>query len=209
MATYRAPKARMMRRFGEAMSRSHKYHGILEKRQTPPGQHGPKARRAKKKSEFGKRLEEKQKLRFIYNVLEKQMRRYVKRAFNSKGVSGHTLLQILETRLDNVAYRMGLASTIWSARQLVSHGHVLVNGKRVNIPSFEVKIGDEVVLKEKMRENLQIQEAVKNCPVGLIPPYLEVNRDAYSAKLLSKPQREDIPVKIDEQLIVEYYSKFV
>jgi len=209
MATYRAPKARMMRRFGEAMFRSHKYHGILEKRQTPPGQHGPKARRAKKKSEFGKRLEEKQKLRFIYNVLEKQMRRYVKRAFNSKGVSGHVLLQILETRLDNTVYRMGLANTIWSARQLVSHGHFLVNGKKLNIPSYELRIGDEVTLREKMRENIQIQEALKACPAGLTPPYLEVNRENYSAKLVTVPNREDIPVKIEEQLIVEYYSKFV
>ncbi|PIE89867.1 MAG: 30S ribosomal protein S4 [Acidobacteria bacterium] len=209
MATYRAPKARMMRRFGEAMFRSHKYHGILEKRQTPPGQHGPKARRAKKKSEYGKRLEEKQKLRFIYNVLEKQMRRYVKRAFNSKGVSGHVLLQILETRLDCVVYRMGLANTIWAARQLVSHGHILVNGKKVNIPSYEVKVDQEVTLREKMRNNLQIQEALKACPVGLVPPYLEVNRDTFTGKLLSLPQRDDIPVKIEEQLIVEYYSKFV
>jgi len=209
MATYRAPKARMMRRFGEATFRAHKYHGILEKRQTPPGQHGPKARRAKKKSEYGKRLEEKQKLRFIYNVLEKQMRRYVKRAFTSKGVSGHTLLQILETRLDNLVYRMGFANTIWSARQLVSHGHILVNGKKLNIPSYEVRVDDVITLKEKMRENIQIQEALKSCPAGLVPPYLEVDRDTYSAKLTAMPQRDDIPVKIEEQLIVEYYSKFV
>lgn len=209
MATYRAPKARMMRRFGEATFRSHKYHGILEKRQTPPGQHGPKARRAKKKSEFGKRLEEKQKLRFVYNVLEKQMRRYVKRAFNSKGVSGHILLQILETRLDNMVYRMGLANTIWAARQLVSHGHILVNGKKLNIPSYELKVGETFTLKEKVRENIHIQEALKSCPVGLIPPYLEVNRETFTSKLLALPQRDDIPVKIEEQLIVEYYSKFV
>ncbi|MCB1043754.1 MAG: 30S ribosomal protein S4 [Acidobacteria bacterium] len=208
MATNRGPKARIMRRFGEAMFRSPKYHGILERRPNPPGQHGPKARRGKK-SEFGKRLEEKQKLRFQYNILEKQMRRYVERAFRSKGVSGTILLQMLETRLDNLVYRLGYASTIWGARQLVNHGHVQVNGKRVDIPSFECSVGDEIVLHEKMRTNAHILEALNYCPAGLVPGYLESNRESFSGKLVSLPNREDIPVKIDEQLIVEYYSKYV
>ncbi len=208
MATYRGPKARMMRRFGEAMMRSPKYHGIVEKRPASPGDQGPKTRRGKK-SEYGKRLEEKQKLRFRYNVLEKQMRRYVKRAFNSKGVSGHVLLQILETRLDNVVFRLGFANTIWAARQLVCHGHVQVNGKKVNIPSMEVCVGDMVALKEKMRNNAQVQEALNYCPASMVPPYLESDRDNFTGKLMNMPQRDDIPEKIDEQLIVEYYSKYV
>ena len=208
MATYRGPKARMMRRFQEVMFRSPKYHGIVEKRASPPGQHGAKQRRGKK-SEYGKRLEEKQKLRFRYNVLEKQMRRYVKRAFNSKGVSGHVLFQLLERRLDNVAYRLGFATTIWAARQLVNHGHILVNGKKVDIPSYEIQVNDVVSLKTKTRQNAQILESLNYCPVSMIPPYLTCDRDNFSGSLVSVPNRDDIPEKIDEQLIVEYYSKYV
>ena len=208
MATYRGAKARKMRRFQEVMFRAPKYHGIIEKRPNPPGQHGPKARRGKK-SEYGKRLEEKQKLRFRYNVLEKQMRRYVKRAFNSKGVSGHALYQILESRLDNAVYRLGFATTIWAARQLVNHGHILVNGKKVDIPSYEIKVGDTISLKEKMKNNQQIKDALNYCPASLIPPYFESDREKFTGKYISIPNREDIPEKIDEQLIVEYYSKYV
>lgn len=208
MATYRGPKTRMMRRFGEVMFRAPKYHRIVEKRSNAPGMHGPKARRGKK-SEYGKRLEEKQKMRFRYNVLEKQMRRYVKRAFSSKGVSGHVLYQILETRLDNIAYRLGYATTIWGARQLVNHGHLLVNGKKVDIPSYEVRVNDVITLKEKTRQNTQVLEALNLTPLNLIPPFLSVDRENFSATLTSLPKREDIPEKIDEQLIVEYYSKYV
>lgn len=208
MATYRGPKARMMRRFGEAIFRSPKYHGILERRPNPPGQHGPKSRRGKR-SEYGKRLEEKQKLRFQYSILEKQMRRYVERAFKSRGVSGHVLLQILETRLDNMVYRLGFASTIWAARQLVTHGHVHVNERRVNIPSYECRVGDVITLREKMRQNPQVVEALNYCPAGLVPSYLEADRDQFTGKLISTPSREEIPVKVDEQLIVEFYSKYV
>jgi len=208
MATTRGPKARMMRRFQEVMFRAPKYHGIVEKRPNPPGQHNPRSRRGKK-SEFGKRLEEKQKLRFRYNILEKQMRRYVKRAFNSKGVSGHVLLQLLESRLDNAVYRLGFATTVWSARQLVNHGHVLVNGKKVDIPSYELKVGDVLTLKEKMRTNHQITEALNYCPISMVPGYYQVDRENFSGTFASMPNREEIPEKIDEQLIVEYYSKYV
>ena len=203
MATYRGAKARMMRRFQEVMFRSPKYHGILEKRPNPPGDAGARGRRGKK-SEYGKRLDEKQKLRFRYNVLEKQMRRYVKRAFNDKGVSGHVLLQLLESRLDNVVYRLGFATTIWAARQIVNHGHILVNGKRVNIPSYELKVGDVISLREKMRKNQQILDAINYCPASMIPPYLSADRDNFSGSLASVPKRDEIPEKIDEQLIVEY-----
>ena len=208
MATYRGAKARMMRRFQEVMFRAPKYHGIVEKRPNSPGQHGPKTRRGKK-SEYGKRLEEKQKMRFRYNVLEKQMRRYVKRAFNSKGVSGHVLYQLLESRLDNVVYRLGFATTIWAARQLVNHGHILVNDRKVDIPSFECKVGDRVSLKEKTRKNLQVTEALNYCPISMVPPYLEADRENFAGSMVSVPKREEIPEKIDEQLIVEYYSKYV
>ena len=208
MATYRGPKARMMRRFQEVMFRSPKYHGIVEKRPNPPGDQGARGRRGKK-SEFGKRLDEKQKLRFRYNVLEKQMRRYVKRAFNSKGVSGHVLLQLLETRLDNAVYRLGFANTIWAARQLVTHGHILVNGKKVNIPSYELRVNDVISVKEKLHKNQQLLDALNYCPVSMIPPYYSSDRDNFSGTLVSTPNRDDIPEKIDEQLIVEYYSKYV
>ncbi|CAM2070105.1 30S ribosomal protein S4 [Sulfidibacter corallicola] len=208
MANYTGPKARMMRRFQEVYFRSPKYHGIQERRPNPPGQHGPKTRRGKK-SEFGKRLEEKQKLRFRYNILEKQMRRYVKRAFNSKGVSGHVLLQLLERRLDNMVYRLGFASTIWAARQLVNHGHVLINGKKVDIPSYEVRVDEVISLKEKMTQNAQIQQSLDYCPISMVPPYIESDREKFAGKLVAIPERDQIPEKIDEQLIVEYYSKYV
>ena len=208
MATNREPKARMMRRFQEVMFRSPKYHGIVEKRPSSPGMHGPRMRRGKK-SEYGKRLEEKQKLRFRYNIMEKQMRRYVKRAFNSKGVSGHVLFQLLETRLDNTVYRLGFAATIWAARQLVNHGHVLINGKKVDIASYELKVGDVVSLKEKMRTNGQVIEALNLCPHSMVPGYFTSDRENFTGSLISEPKREDIPEKIDEQLIVEYYSKYV
>ncbi|MCB1052026.1 MAG: 30S ribosomal protein S4 [Acidobacteria bacterium] len=208
MATNRGPKARMMRRFGEAMFRAPKYHGILERRPNPPGQHGPKARRGKK-SEYGKRLEEKQKLRFQYSILEKQMRRYVERAFRSRGVSGHVLLQMLETRLDNVVYRLGFASTIWAARQLVNHGHVKVNGKRIDIPSYEVRVGQEISLNENMRTNAHVLEALNYCPAGMLPGYLSTDRENFKGSLTAMPERDQIPVKIDEQLIVEFYSQTV
>ena len=208
MATYRGAKARLMRRFGDVPFRAPKYHRIVDKRPNAPGMHGPKTRRGKK-SEYGKRLEEKQKLRFRYNVLEKQMRRYVKRAFNKKGVSGHILFQILESRLDNFAYRLGFGTTIWAARQLVNHGHVLVNGKKVDIPSYEVRVGDVVSLKEKTRANTQVLEAINLTPLNLIPPYIEVDRENFSGKYTSAAKREEIPEKIDEQLIVEFYSKYV
>lgn len=208
MATNRGPKARIMRRFGEAIFRAPKYHGILERRPNPPGQHGPKARRGKK-SEYGKRLEEKQKLRFLYNILEKQMRRYVERAFRSRGVSGHVLLQMLETRLDNLVFRLGFASTIWAARQLVNHGHILVDGKRIDIPSYEVKPGQEICLKESMRQNEHVLAAISLCPVGMLPGYLSADRENHKGLLMSMPARDQIPAKIDEQLIVEFYSQTV
>jgi len=199
----------MMRRFGEVMFRAPKYHRIVDKRPNSPGQHGPRPRRGGKKSEYGKRLEEKQKLRFRYSVLEKQMRRYVKRAFASRDVSGHALFSILETRLDNLVYRIGFATTIWGARQMVNHGHILVNGKKCDIPSCELKAGDVITLKEKARKNLQILESLNLAPLNLIPPYIEADRDNFSGKLTQMPKREDIPEKIEEQMIVEYYSKYI
>lgn len=208
MATNRDPKARMMRRFAEVMFRSPKYHGIVEKRPNPPGMHSGKMRRGKK-SEYGKRLEEKQKLRYRYNIMEKQMRRYVKRAFNSKGVSGHVLLGMLEKRLDNCVYRLGFANTIWAARQLVNHGHIQVNDKKVDIASFELRVGDKIKLRESMKTNSQITEALNYCPASMVPAYFSSDRDNFSGELTTEPKREEIPEKIDEQFIVEYYSKYV
>jgi small subunit ribosomal protein S4 len=203
---YRGPKARLMRRFGEAFSHSPKHIRILERRPHPPGQHGAKRRR-ERKSEYGRRLFEKQKLKAIYNISETQMTRYMREAARRQGSTGTNLLQLLETRLDNVVYRMGLTPTIWSARQLVSHGHMQVNGERVDIPSFKVKPGDVVSISEKMKGNPHIQEWINSRPLALIPPYLRLDRENMAGGLLRIPDRDEMPVNIDESLIVEFYSR--
>jgi small subunit ribosomal protein S4 len=194
-----------MRRFGVALAPSPKYQRILEKRPNPPGQHGGRRQRAKVGA-YGARLTEKQKLKAFYGVAERQLRRYVDRATKSKIATGARLLQLLEQRLDAIVYRLGLAPSIWSARQLVSHGHVLVDGKRVDIPSQEVQPGQTVTLSERMRRTRQV--AVWRERGGIAPPaYLELNQDQTEGRLVRAPERDEIPVPIDDRLIVEYYSR--
>ena len=164
--------------------------------------------RRAKKSEYGLQLTEKQKLRFIYGVLEKQFRKYYVMATKKTGVTGEVLLQILESRLDNVIYRMGFAKTRQQARQMVSHGHITVNGKKVNIPSYLVKVGDEISIKEESRTSAGIKTIVlANSDNKVVPGWLEVDAEKFTGKVVSLAARSDIDYAVKENLIVEYYSK--
>ncbi len=186
------------------MAPSPKYQRILEKRPHPPGQHG--ARRRMKIGAYGSRLIEKQKLRAFYGIAERQMRRYVDEALRRTGPTGTNLLQLLETRLDSLVYRLGFAPSIWAARQLVGHGHVRVNGKRVDIPSYGVRPGETIAISERMMRSRQM--AVWAERGGIVPPpYLELDREQMIGKLLRLPERDEIPIPIDDRLIVEFYSR--
>ena len=180
----------------------------IEKRGTqPPGQHGHNARRGKLIG-YGEQLREKQRVKRIYNLLEGQFRNYFEKAARQKGVTGETLLMLLERRLDNVIYRLGFAMSRRQARQFVRHGHVSVNGRKVNIPSFQVKIGDEVAVREKSLSNVHIQGAFQTSGGRGRPGWLEIaNPDKLVGRVIAQPHREDIDQNINEQLIVELYSK--
>ena len=176
----------------------------IERRQYPPGQHG---QRRGKLSDYGVQLREKQKVRKIYGLLENQFRSTFGRAERKKGVTGEVLLQLLECRLDNVAYRMGFAPNRNSARQLVTHGHFLVNGRKVNIPSYVVRVGDVVELKEASRTIAIVVDNVSKMEHRGVPAWLEVDFSGFKGKVLQMPTREDIQLSANEQLIVELYSK--
>ena len=206
MASYHGPKARVQRRFGEVLVPRPKYQRLLEKRAYPPGDHGKEKQfRSGRRSDYGMQLNEKQKLAFVYNIREKQMRNYFMKARRQTGNTGANLLILLERRLDNIVYRAGLAPTIWAARQLVGHGHVLVNGTRLNIPSYAVQVGDEVRLTEKMRQNVHVVESLESG--SNILEYLAVDKAGAAVTLARLPERQEIPVPIDEQLIVEFYTR--
>ncbi len=177
----------------------------IEKRNFAPGQHG-KDRKAKIVG-YGLQLREKQKAKRIYFTLEGQFRNYFEKAARTRGVTGEMLLQQLERRLDNVVFRLGFAQSRRQARQLVRHGHVAVNGKKVNIPSFEVNAGQEISIRENSKKLLVLEQAKEFATHATLPGWLEVNRDNYTAKVLSLPKREDIQLPVNEQLIVELYSK--
>jgi len=180
----------------------------IEKRGTqPPGQHGRNTRRAKLIG-YGEQLREKQKVKRIYGMLEGQFRLYFERASRMKGVTGENLLSLLERRLDNTVYRLGFATSRPQARQLVNHGHITVNGRKVNIPSFQVKSGDEVGIVEGSRSNLHIQTAFQTASGRGRPVWLEVvSNENMSGRVVALPRREDVGFPINEQLIVELYSK--
>lgn len=173
------------------------------KRPYAPGQHGPTKRT--KRSEYGTQLLEKQKLRYVYGVLEKQFSRYYEEAARRKGITGENLMNILETRLDNLVYRAGFVRTLPAARQLVTHGHITVNGNRVNIPSFTVRVGDVIGVTAKTREVPTVKENVENRVASV--PYLAFDENAWTATLTRTPARDEIPVDINETLIVEFYSR--
>ncbi len=182
-------------------------HCILEKRKEIPGQHG-KGFRMKKISEYNKRLREKQKLKRLLNVGERPFRRYFAWASKKKGLTGTNLLVLLETRLDNVVHRAGFSPSRVAARQMVLHGHILVNSKEVNIPSYALKPGDVVSLKEAFRSNVFFKKWWEQAKASaLIPSWLESNFDQWSVKVLSWPAREEISFPVNDQLIVELYSK--
>lgn len=206
MASYHGPKARVQRRFGEVLVPRPKYQRILEKRSYPPGDHGKdKAFRSGRRSNYGLQLNEKQKLSFIFNVREGQLRRYFVKARRQPGNTGTNLLALLERRLDNVVYRAGFAATIWAARQLVNHGHVLVNGQRLDIPSYLVEIDDVISVSERMRKNVHVVESMDGS--GSVPDYLTINKEAFSIRFDRIPERKEMPIPVDEQLIVEYYTR--
>jgi small subunit ribosomal protein S4 len=185
--------------------RCYKEKCAIERRNAPPGQHGT-ARRRKVRA-YGLQLREKQKLRRIYGLLEGQFRRTFDEANRRRGVTGENLLKLLETRLDNVIYSLGFATSRTQARQLVRHGHIDVDGRRVNIPSFRVRPGMEISVREKSRKNAQIAEALEFAQGRGIPPWLDLDADAMKGKILENPAREDIRFPIQEQLIVELYSR--
>ena len=161
----------------------------------------------RKQSEYGLQLTEKQKVKFIYGVLEKQFRKYYVMATKRNGITGEMLLQILESRLDNVVYRLGLANTRREARQLVNHGHITLNGKKADIPSILVKPGDVIAVREKSRSSVRIKEIVETNAKKVIPSWLDMNRDTLTGKVIRLSEREDIDYEVAEHLIVELYSK--
>lgn len=206
MASYHGPKARTQRRFGELLIPRPKYSRILDKRAYPPGDHGKEKQfQSGRRSAFGLQLDEKQKLSYIYNIRERQLRNYYKKATKIPGPTGGNLLSLLERRLDNVIYKSGLAATIWAARQLVVHGHVLINGSRVDLPSYQVQPGEIITLTEKMRKNVHIIEWVDQ--VGAYPVYLNVNKEKLEVTLTHVPQQGEIQVPVNIQMVIEYYNR--
>ena len=201
MARYTGPKTKIARKFGEAIFGEDK---VLAKKNYPPGQHG--ANRRRKISEYAIQLKEKQKAKYTYGVLERQFRNLFDKAARTKGITGEVLLQLLESRLDNIVYRLGIAPTRPAARQLVLHKHITVNGKVVNIPSYQVKPGDIVAVREKSKSLEVIEESLGGFNHSKYP-WLEWNESIKGGKYLHIPPREDIPETIKEQLIVELYSK--
>ena len=201
MARYTGPKTKIARKFGEAIFGDDK---SFEKRNFPPGQHG-NAKRRGKKSEYAIQLMEKQKAKFTYGILERQFRNLFEKASRSKGVTGEALLQLCESRLDNVVYRFGLSPSRSGARQLVSHRHITINGSIVNIPSCQVKVGDIVGVREKSKSlNIIIESKGKDASVY---EWLSWNKEQLQGTYVSVPERIQIPENIKEQLIVELYSK--
>lgn len=199
---YTGPKVKLSRKLGIQLTQ--KKSKKADKMSYPPGQHGASKRRGKQ-SDYGKQLMEKQRLRLQYNVSEKQMGNYYKKATSITGNTADILIGLLETRLDSLVLRSGLAPSIYAARQFVSHGHILVNGKKVDIPSYQVKPGDTFSVKEKSRKIPAFAESVRESSA---PSYLEVNKADFSATLVNMPAtREDIPTICELSLVIEYYSR--
>lgn len=201
MARYTGPKTKIARKFGQAIYGDDK---AFEKRNYPPGQHGNNRRRGKK-SEYAVQLMEKQKAKYTYGVLERQFRNMFKKATASKGITGEVLLQLCESRLDNVVFRMGIAPSRSAARQLVSHRHITVNGEKVNIPSYNCNAGDVIAVREKSKSLEAIQNSLSNS--SHVYEWITWNNDKMEGTYVSIPARIQIPEQINEQYIVELYSK--
>jgi small subunit ribosomal protein S4 len=202
MARYTGPRVRISRRFGTPIFGPTKY---LERRNYGPGMHGPKSRR--KHTDYGLGLIEKQKLRYYYGLLERQFRGVYEKALRRRGVTGEQMLQILETRLDNVVYHLGFATTRAAARQMVAHGHITVNGRKVNIPSFGLRVNDTIVVKPN---NVSRQLATKNMEVSTsraVPDWLSMNKEEFKGTVMRIPTRDEINPIANEQAVVEFYSR--
>jgi small subunit ribosomal protein S4 len=203
MARYKGPRVRISRRFGQPIFGPSKY---LERRAYPPGVHGQKKSR-RKQSDYGLGLAEKQKLRYQYGLMEAQFRRMFEKALKKRGVTGETLLQLLETRLDNVVFRIGFATTRPAARQMVTHGHIRVNGRKVSSPSFNVKPGDVVEVRETPATRQLATKSLESAQVRPVPSWITFTRDAFKGQIVRIPSRDDIQPIVNEQLIVEFYSR--
>lgn len=208
MARYTGPSCRLCRRENTELylkgDRCYTDKCAIKRRNYPPGQHGQSR---SKTSDYGLQLREKQKVRRIYGILEKQFRGYFHEADRMKGVTGENLLSILERRLDNVVYRLGFAASRTEARQLVRHGHFTLNGRKVNIPSIQLRVNDVLQLREKSKQIVAINDALDSVVRRGIPQWLELDRDSFKGLLKALPIREDITTPIQEQLVVELYSK--
>ena len=203
MARYTGPKAKISRRFGVAIFGPDK---SLERKNYPPGMHGPKGSR-RKQSDYSVALAEKQKLRYQYGLLERQFRRYFQTALTRRGVTGEILLQLLETRLDNVVYRLGFANSRNAARQMVSHGHVAVNGRKVDVASYNTKPGDTITIKDKPGSRRLATKNLELTQIAPIPDWLLSDKENFSGKVSRIPTRDEIAPIVNEQLIVELYSR--
>jgi small subunit ribosomal protein S4 len=208
MARYTGPVCRLCRREGAKLylkgDRCYTGKCAIDRRGYAPGQHG---QGRKKVSEYGVQLREKQKTRRIYGILETQFRNYFEKAEKQKGITGENLLRLLERRLDNVVYRLGYAASRVEARQIVNHGHFTVNSKKVDIPSYLLRVGDVVEVREKSRENVRIKELAEQAARKTSPAWLEVSADQFTGTVIAIPSREEIDVPIEEHLIVELYSR--
>jgi len=202
MSRYRGPRLRIVRRLGSLPGLTQKQ----SKKKDRPGQHG-KSNEGKKTTEYGVRLEEKQKLKFNYGLTESQLYRYVKEARRRQGVTGLILLQLLEMRLDTICFNLGFASTIAGARQLVNHGHILVNGERVNIPSFQCQINDIIGIKQKTSSKTLVENNLKNKNFLEPPAHLIFDKPKLEAKVINYCDRENLLLELDELLVIEYYSR--
>jgi len=198
---HRGPKAKLSRSLNLALTP--KAARVMERRPFPPGQHGQGRRRSS--SVYKTQLVEKQRLKFTFNISESQLKKTYDRASRMTGSTGDHLMELLDTRLDAAVFRMGFARTIFAARQYVAHGHFEVNGVRCFTPSIQLRVGDEIKVREKSQNHVQITEALDNAPA--CPEYYEVDKTKKLGKLISKPMREQIPVNITEQLVVEFYSR--
>lgn len=206
MSRYRGPRLRVVRRLGELPGLTRKVQRSSGMRANPPGQHGANR---KKRSEYAVRLEEKQKLRFNYGVSEKQLIRYVRKARRASGSTGQALLQLLEMRLDNTVFRLGMAPTIPSARQLVNHGHVTVNGRVLDIPSYQCRPGDVISVRDSDRSRGLVEANLQFPGLAHLPSHLEFDKNKMTGKVNGIVEREWIALQINELLVVEYYSRKV
>jgi small subunit ribosomal protein S4 len=202
MARYTGPRVRISRRFGLPIFGPTKY---LERRNYGPGMHGPKSRR--KTTDYGLGLLEKQKLRYFYGLMERQFRGVYERALRRRGVTGEQMLQILETRLDNVVYQLGIANTRAAARQMVSHGHVKVNGRKVSIPSYGLKVNDAVEVKDNARARQMATKNLEGATSRAVPDWLSLNKDAFKGVVMRIPTQDEIHPIANVQAVVEFYSR--